>query len=43
MKAMGGLEPNSLTRSHKKGSLSSINLIKEKHSGKLIVSTYADG
>ena len=35
MKVMGALDPDSLTISKKKVSLSAINLIKEKWSGKL--------
>ena len=43
MKVMGELKPDSLTRSHKKGELRSINLIKEKRSGKLKGRTCTDG
>ena len=43
MKVMGALDPDSLTRSHKKGSLGAINLIEEKRSGKLKGRKYKDG
>ena len=40
---MWSLNPDSLTRSHNKGALRDINLIKLKRSGKLKVRTCADG
>ena len=43
MKLMGALNPESLTRTHKKGALRAINSIKEKRSGKLKGRKCADG
>ena len=43
MKVMGEINSESLTRSHKKGELRAINLIKEKRSVKLKGRTCADG
>ena len=43
MKFMGALNPDRLTRSHKKEALRSINSIKEKRGGKLKGRTCVDG
>ena len=43
MKVIGSLDPDILIRSQNKGSLRSINLIKEKRSRKLKGRTCADG
>ena len=42
-KVMGALDPDSLTKSQKRGALCAINLIKGKSCGKLKGGTCADG